>query len=179
MIRVIYNKGCRESGSPCFISYSDFRESAAELFSVGFDLIDCRHYAERALLGGDQGSCGICKCKKLMQLLLIHLKTIFQDMVQSGSAECVARACRLDSVRVKEACLVSFNAVAVCLGAVRAVCRKYERDLVLIDDHLDALVEVFLAGHEGDLVVGDLKDVALGQTVSDLLFCLLLGAPER
>ena len=99
--------------------------------------------------------------------------------MQSACAECIACAGRLDRCRIKETGFVSFNAVAVCLGAVRTIGSKYKRNLILVDDHLDALVQIGLAGHELDLVVGNLQDVASGKTIGDLLFCFLLGAPER
>ena len=100
-------------------------------------------------------------------------------MVEGAGAEGISGTGGLDGCRVEEALLISLDVLVVGLGSIGAVGRKDKRDLVLIDDHLNALVEVLLAGHKGDLIVGDLEDVALGETPADLLFCLFLAAPER
>ena len=100
-------------------------------------------------------------------------------MQQCARAECIACSGCLNGIGIEESLYIDFRAAAVCLGSVGTESCEYKRDLKLIDDHVDALVQVLFTGHESDLVVGDLEDVALGKAVSDLLLGLLLAAPER
>ena len=104
---------------------------------------------------------------------------VFEDMIERARAEGISRAGGLDRSGILEAGLVSFLSAAVGLGSVGSVGREHERDLILVDDLMNPFFKIFFTGHESDLVVGDLEDVALGEAEGDLLLGFLFAAPQR
>ena len=92
-----------------------------------------------------------------MKLGLIKaVEAVFEDVIEGACTEGITCACGLDGVGIEESGLKCFDALEIGLGAVGSVGCEYERNIVFVNDHLDALVEVFLAGHKGDLIVGNL-----------------------
>ena len=61
---------------------------SAGSLNIGLYLVQCRHDAEGALFRGHEGSGGIGKGQKLMELFLIKaVETVLENMVEGACAE--------------------------------------------------------------------------------------------